>query len=64
MPACPYRSWSTSDCSSNSRTENTAQKKEIDEKLKKLLADRNALDQHIQPSNMEAVKPSYSKKSN
>ena len=62
MPACPYRSWSTSDCNTNSRTENTAQKREMDEKLKKLLADRNALDQHIQPTNMEIVKSSQTKK--
>jgi hypothetical protein len=34
----------------------------MDEKLKKLLADRNALDQHIQPTNMEVIKLPQTKK--
>ena len=48
MPACPYRSWAAndSDCKSKERG-NTAASKEMDAKLKQLIAARDALDQRL-----------------
>ena len=46
MPACPYRSWSANDSDCKPKN-NTVASKEMDEKLKKLMADRNALDQRL-----------------
>ena len=46
MPACPYRGWAAND--SNCTPKNSSvSSKEMDEKLKKLMADRNALDQRL-----------------
>lgn len=46
MPACPYRSWSANDSNCKPKTDSVSTK-EMDEKLKKLMADRNALDQRL-----------------
>ena len=46
MPACPYRSWSASDSDCKARPDTIAAK-EMDDKLKKMMADRNALDQKL-----------------
>jgi hypothetical protein len=46
MPACPYRSWSANDSNCKPKSDSVSTK-EIDEKLKKLMADRNALDQRL-----------------
>lgn len=46
MPACPYRSWSANDSNCKPKADSVSTK-EMDEKLKKLMADRNALDQRL-----------------
>lgn len=45
MPACPTRTWRINDM--NSSPKNTEQSKEMDDKFKKMMADRNALDAKI-----------------
>lgn len=47
MPACPYRSWSANDFNCNKPRTDTAAAKEIDNKLKQLIASRDALDQRL-----------------
>jgi hypothetical protein len=47
MPACPYRSWSANDFSCSKPRTDTAAAKEIDNKLKQLIASRDALDQRL-----------------
>jgi len=46
MPACPYRSWSASDSDCKARPDTIAAK-EMDDKLKRMMADRDALDQRL-----------------
>jgi len=46
MPACPYRSWSASDSDCKARPDTIAAK-EMDDKLKKMMATRDALDQKL-----------------
>jgi hypothetical protein len=46
MPACPHRGWAANDSNCTPKNSTTSSK-EMDEKLKKLMADRNALDQRL-----------------
>lgn len=55
MPACPYRSWSANDSNCKPKTDSVSTK-EMDEKLKKLMADRNALDQRLTQVSVEPKK--------
>jgi hypothetical protein len=45
MPACPIRSWSAS--TNDAPRPDTMQAKEMNEKLKKMMAERNAFDQRF-----------------
>ena len=47
MPSCPYRSWSVPNCNNSPNRPDTIKEKEMDDKLKKMIADRNSLDQRI-----------------
>ena len=54
MPACPIRSWSVP--TNDAPRPNTMASKEMEVKLKEMMAKRNALDQHV-TANAEVKNP-------
>ena len=47
MPACPTRSWGAKDFDNREKQSNTGASKEMDEKLKQLIAKRESLDKQF-----------------